>query len=72
MQLSLKNLTDAFERFFKKQNDTPRFKSKNNKVQSYTTKHTNENIAIDGNKIKLPKLGLVRFAKSRATGIAWW
>lgn len=34
-------------------------------MQSYTTKHTNGNIAIDGNKIKLPKLGLVRFSKSR-------
>lgn len=65
IQSSLKNLVDAYSRFFKKQNDTPRFKSKKNKVQSYTTKHTNGNIAIEGNKIKLPKLGLVRFAKSR-------
>ncbi|SPT76115.1 transposase [Bacillus cereus] len=36
-----------------------------NNVQSYTTKQTNENISIVGNKIKLPKLGLVRFAKTR-------
>src|SRR5690625_8023225 len=28
-------------------------------------KYTNVNIAIIGNKIKLPKLGLVRFSKSR-------
>lgn len=65
IQSSLKNLADAYSRFFKKQNDAPRFKSKKNKVQSYTTKHTNGNIAIVGNKIKLPKLGLVRFAKSQ-------
>ncbi|EST56670.1 transposase IS605 [Brevibacillus panacihumi W25] len=65
IQSSVKNLADAYSRFFKKQNDAPRFKSKRNKVQSYTTKHTNGNIAIEGNKIKLPKLGLVRFAKSR-------
>ena len=65
IQSSLKNLADAYSRFFKKQNDAPRFKSKKNKVQSYTTKHTNGNIAIVDNKIKLPKLGLVRFAKSR-------
>ncbi|CAI8703778.1 RNA-guided DNA endonuclease TnpB [Bacillus pseudomycoides] len=65
LQSTLKNLADAFSRFFKKQNDIPRFKSKKNKVQSYTTKQTNENIAIVGNKMKLPKLGLVRFAKSR-------
>jgi putative transposase len=65
LQSSLKNLADAYSRFFKKQNDKPRFKSKKNPVQSYTTKYTNGNIAIIGNKIKLPKLGFVRFAKSR-------
>ncbi|GIN98128.1 transposase [Siminovitchia terrae] len=65
IQSSLKNLADSYSRFFKKQNRAPRFKSKKNKVQSYTTKHTNGNIAIVGNKMKLPKLGLVRFAKSR-------
>ena len=65
IQSSVRNLADAFDRFFKKQNDAPRFKSKKNKVQSYTTKHTNGNIAIIDNKIKLPKLGLVKFAKSR-------
>ncbi|ETT85971.1 IS200/IS605 family element RNA-guided endonuclease TnpB [Bacillus mycoides] len=65
LQSTLKNLADAFSRFFKKQNDIPRFKSKKNKIQSYTTKQTNGNIAIVGNKMKLPKLGLVRFANSR-------
>ncbi|WP_341302910.1 IS200/IS605 family element RNA-guided endonuclease TnpB [Lysinibacillus sp. FSL H8-0500] len=65
LQSSLKNLADAYARFFKKQNKAPRFKSKNNKVQTYTTKHTNGNITIVGNKIKLPKLGFVKFAKSR-------
>ena len=65
LQSSLRNLADSFSRFFKKQNKAPRFKSKNNNVQSYKTKYTNGNIAIIGNKIKLPKLGLVRFSKSR-------
>ncbi|MCB4338719.1 IS200/IS605 family element RNA-guided endonuclease TnpB [Bacillus subtilis] len=65
LQSSLKNLADAFSRFFKKQNEAPRFKSKKNSVQSYTTKYTNGNIAVVGNKIKLPKLGLMKFAKSR-------
>ncbi|MDM5152516.1 IS200/IS605 family element RNA-guided endonuclease TnpB [Bacillus sp. DX1.1] len=65
LQSTLKNLADAFSRFFKKQNDLPRFKSKKNKVQSYTTKQTNGNIAVMDNKIKLPKLGLVTFSKSR-------
>lgn len=65
IQSSLKNLAESYSRFFKKQNKAPRFKSKKNKVQSYTTKHTNGNIMIVGNKIKLPKLGLVKFSKSR-------
>ncbi|EQB03603.1 transposase IS605, partial [Sphingobium quisquiliarum P25] len=65
LQSSLKNLSDSYTRFFKKQNKAPRFKSKKNPVQSYTTKHTNGNIEVIDNKIKLPKLGLVRLAKSR-------
>ncbi|PSL50870.1 putative transposase [Salsuginibacillus halophilus] len=65
VQTSVKNLADSFTRFFKKQNKLPRFKSKGNPVQSYTTKHTNGNIAVVDNKIKLPKVGFVKFAKSR-------
>ena len=65
LQKSVENLADSFERYYKKQNKYPRFKSKKNPVQSYTTKHTNGNIAVEGKYIKLPKLGLVRFAKSR-------
>lgn len=65
LQSSLRNLSDSFDRFFKKQNKYPRFKSKKNPVQSYTTKSTNGNIAVVGSKLKLPKLGFVRFAKSR-------
>ncbi|OAH63241.1 IS200/IS605 family element RNA-guided endonuclease TnpB [Domibacillus aminovorans] len=65
IQSSLKNLADSYSRFFKKQNNAPRFKSKKNNVQSYTTKQTNRNIAVLDKHIKLPKLGLVRFAKSR-------
>ncbi|EIJ80627.1 transposase [Bacillus methanolicus PB1] len=65
LQKSVENLADSYDRYYKKQNKQPRFKSKKNPVQSYTTKHTNGNIAVIGNYIKLPKLGLVRFAKSR-------
>ena len=65
LQSSLQNLSDSFDRFFKNQNKYPRFKSKKNPVQSYTTKSTNGNIAVVGSKLKLPKLGLVGFAKSR-------
>ena len=65
LQKSVENLADSYDRYYKKQNKQPRFKSKRNPVQSYTTKHTNGNIAIIDHYIKLPKLGLVRFAKSR-------
>ena len=65
IQTSLKHLADAFTRFFKGQNKAPRFKTKKNPVQSYTTKYTNGNIKIENNRIKLPKLGWIRFAKSK-------
>ncbi|ANB59666.1 IS200/IS605 family element RNA-guided endonuclease TnpB [Anoxybacteroides amylolyticum] len=65
LQSSLRHLADAFDRYLKKQNNKPRFKSKKNNVQSYTTKYTNGNIVVLDKHIKLPKLGLVRFAKSR-------
>ncbi|AKG37594.1 transposase [Paenibacillus durus ATCC 35681] len=66
LQSAVRNVADSFERFFKKQNQAPRFKSRKHPLQSYTTKYTNDNIAIDGNRLKLPKLGWLRFANSRA------
>ncbi|AIQ65411.1 transposase [Paenibacillus stellifer] len=66
LQSAVRNVADSFERFFKKQNQAPRFKSRKHPVQSYTTKYTNDNIAINGNRLKLPKLSWLRFANSRA------
>ena len=65
LQNALRNLADSYNRFFKKQNDAPRLKSRKNPVQTYQTNYTNGNIEIIDDKIKLPKLGLVKFAKSR-------
>ncbi|WP_438315855.1 IS200/IS605 family element RNA-guided endonuclease TnpB [Sporosarcina sp. FA9] len=69
LQSSLKDLADGFDRFFKKQNQAPRFKSKRNAVQSYKTniekKNQHPEVSISGNKLKLPKLGWVQFANSR-------
>ena len=69
LQTSVKHLADAYERFFKKQNERPRFKSKRNPVQSYKTNIEKNNqipeISIIGNKLKLPKLKWVRFANSK-------
>ncbi len=53
---------------FQKQNNAPPRVSNVRRTkysQSYTEKQTSENIAVVGNKIKLLKLGLVQFAKSR-------
>lgn len=65
LQRSIENLADSYDRYYKKQNKYPKFKSKKNPVQSYTTKQTNGNIAVVDNYIRVPKLGLIRFAKSR-------
>ena len=65
LQNSLRSLADSFNRFFKKLSDRPKFKSKKNRKQSYTAQSNKGNIRIDGNKVKLPKLGWVQFAKSR-------
>lgn len=62
LQQSLKHLDEAFKRFFKRQTNYPKFKSKKNPVQSYKT---TSSIEIAGNKIRLPKLKWVKFAKSR-------
>jgi len=65
LQSAVRNLADSFGRFLSKQSQAPRFKSRKNPVQSYTTRFTNGNIGVIGNQLKLPKVGLVKFANSR-------
>ena len=65
LQTSVRNLADGFDRFFKKQNGKPRFKSKKNPVQSYTTKFVNNNIRLEDHRLKLPKLGWVSISQNR-------
>ncbi|WP_404277043.1 IS200/IS605 family element RNA-guided endonuclease TnpB [Exiguobacterium undae] len=69
VQISVKHLADAFDRFFKKQNERPRFKSKRHPVQSYKTNIQGKNqlpkVSIGCNQLKLPKLKWVRFAYSK-------
>jgi putative transposase len=72
LQQTLKDLDTAYQNFFRrikngeKQVGFPKFKTKKNPKQSYRTQNVNNNIEIKGNKIKLPKLGLVKFANSRS------
>lgn len=62
LQTSLKDLDSSFKKFFKEKLGYPRHKSKKNLVQSYTSKM---NIKVFDKHIQLPKLGLVKYAKSR-------
>ena len=65
LQSASRDLDDAFQRFFKGQNDFPRFKSKKY-AQSYTSKQVNNNIMVlDNHHIKLPKLNSMYFRAGR-------
>ncbi|MBW4635871.1 MAG: IS200/IS605 family element transposase accessory protein TnpB [Iphinoe sp. HA4291-MV1] len=72
LQNSLKNLEAAYKNFFadfkkaknKKGVGFPKFKKKYGCKQSYKTNLTNGNIQVIENRLKLPKLGWVRFHKS--------
>lgn len=65
LQQSLRDLDTAYKNFFSKRSGYPQFKAKKDNHQSYRTQMVNDNIKLDGNKIKLPKLGLVKFSASR-------
>lgn len=71
LQSSLKNLDMAYQKFFRRigQNNIkvgfPKFKAKDGTKKSYKTKYNNNNIQILGNKIKLPKLGLIKIKISK-------
>lgn len=69
LQSSLRDLADSFDRFFKGQNNAPRFKKKCSNYKSYTAKNNNNSILTTKNKVKLPKLGLVSYAKSKKIDI---
>lgn len=72
LQQTLKDLDQAYQHFFRriKQGGEkvgfPKFKSKKNNKQSFRSQCVNNNIRIVDNKIKFPKLGLIKFKNSRA------
>lgn len=61
LQNSLKHLNSSYENFFKNGFGFPNFKSKHNKVNSYTTNFTNNNIKVTDKFIQLPKVGKVKY-----------
>lgn len=50
---------------------SPRYKSKHHSRQSYTTNVVNGNIRIEGKKIRLPKVGMVRIRVHREIPEDW-
>lgn len=66
LQESVEQLHKNYERSYKKLGGRPKFKSKRNVVQSFTTKGVNGNISVEGKLAKLPKLGQLKFKDSRS------
>lgn len=55
------DLADSYDRFFKKQNGFPKFKSRRRPKNSYKSNCVNGNIqVVDNHYLKLPKVGLVK------------
>jgi len=65
LQQSIRDLDNAYQKFFKEKTNFPKFKSKKRPKQSYRTNaNKNRSILIKDNTIRLPKLGWIRFCKS--------
>ena len=60
LQNSLRDLDNAYKKFFKEHTGYPKFKTKRTHNFSYRTSITHENIQYLGKYIKLPKLGKVK------------
>ena len=61
LESALDNLNNAYSKYYKKESGKPKFKSKKNRVNSYTTKFTNNNIKVLDKYIQLPKIGQVLY-----------
>ena len=65
LQNSLKDLDNAYQKFFKEHTGFPKFKSKKTNRFSYRTSYSNNNIEFCGKYIKLPKLKKVKIKDKR-------
>ena len=70
LQNALKDLDVAYQNFFRgvksgKRVGYPKFKNKRDRRRSYKTNNSGSTISAVGNKVKLPKLGLVKCAVSK-------
>lgn len=66
LQQALRHLDTAFQNFFKNQKTGfPKFKSKKNHNNSYTTVCVNNNIKLENRLVTLPKIGKVKVKQHR-------
>lgn len=65
LQESLRDLDRAFQNFYKKRARYPKYHSKRGS-QSYRTRNQSNGIRIEGNRIILPKIGVVKAKISRS------
>lgn len=70
LQNSIQDLGEAFQQYYKKKKGKPKFKSKKNEVNSYTSKcnynKSGPTIRIENDCfVRIPKLGLIEFIKTQ-------
>ncbi|MBR6406070.1 MAG: helix-turn-helix domain-containing protein, partial [Lachnospiraceae bacterium] len=65
LQSALRDLDDAYNRFFHGKAGYPKYRSKKDHIQRYTTKNNNGSIKVFSDSIQLPKLGIVKARISR-------
>ena len=67
LQQALRHLDTAFQNFFKQpKTGFPKFKSKKNHNNSYTTVCVNNNIKLENGMVTLPKIGKVKVRQHRS------
>lgn len=64
--MTIKDLDDAYKRFFKKKSNFPRFKSKKDKFKSYTASQNGNGIRFENSKLRVPKIGLLKIKGSHS------
>lgn len=62
---SVRNLTNALDRYYRGQNEFPVFKTRNDKTQTFVTKSFNSMTISGQTFLKLPKMTPIAYVKSR-------
>lgn len=65
------SLRKGYEKAFRKEAELPKYKSKRNAKQSYTTYYTNGNIEAGDRSVKIPKVGRIRAKIHRTAPESW-